>query len=373
VVFDLRQRAVFLPDDFKAHLEMKSSGFKESPMKRFAFVFSFGLVFLGLFPSALVGQDQPNACQFNIAGTWESSTDGQMSTTRQRFASNGVVTEFSRNSSNKGSEWHATGKATYKLDDPKTPKALIVSPLDKKGRFSADATLQIKTFDDGLFVTAAGGNAGAALTRWTRVDPYRYFVVLAAGKGDPGFGAAGFAMLIKTDGVHTQRNAFGIYPVVNPLERHPILGVIPTRIRRQFDNEPTGDSGAMLRLEVTAGPYNRALEVLRTWERRADEDTLLYIIPYLNNAVYLNQLVSSLNETGVLTWRGGTPCTETIKLQKLTWLLSDPIMTKHNLTQTPYYLFKALRQLNSSLHLNDRQFHAALAGDQSAAVTISSR
>jgi len=69
---------------------------------------------------------------------------------------------------------------------------------------------------------------------------------------------------------------------------------------------------------------------MKTWERRADENTLLYTTAYLNNAVYLNQLVSSLNEIGVLTWKGGTPCSETIKLQKLTWLLDDPIMTKHN-------------------------------------------
>jgi hypothetical protein len=75
----------------------------------------------------------------------------------------------------------------------------------------------------------------------------------------------------------------------------------------------------------------------------------------------------------VLTWKGGTTCAETIKLQKLTWLLSDPIMAKRNLTQTPYYLFKTLRELNGSLHLSDSQFHAALAGDQTAAVAISSR
>lgn len=341
-------------------------------MKRFAFVSSLVSAFLSLFPISLVGQEQQKSCQFNITGIWQSSTDGQVDSTRQRFSSNGAVTELSRNHSVKGG-WHATAKATYKLDDPKAPKTIIVTPIDKSGRFSVDTTLQIKTFDDGLIVTTEGGNSGSTLTRWTRVDPQRYFVVLAAGKGEPGFGAAGFAMLIKTDGIHAERNAFGIYPVVNPLERHPILGVIPARIRRQFDTEPAADSGTMLRLEVTAGPYNRALEVLKTWERRAEENTLLYTAPYLNNAVYLNQLVSSLNETGVLTWRGGTPCTETIKLQKLTWLLSDPIMTKHNMTQTPYYLFKTLRQLNSSLHLNDSEFHAALAGNQSATVAISSR
>jgi hypothetical protein len=342
-------------------------------MKWFLLWFSLVLVFLGMFPIAFVGQEQQKGCQFNITGTWQSSTNGQKTPTRERFSSDGVMTELSRNSSDKASQWQAMGKSTYKLDDPKMPKTMITTPLDKNGTGPVGTTLQIKTFDDGLFVTTTGEGPAAALTRWTRVDPQRYFVVLAAGKGDPGLGGPGFAMLIKTDGIHTQKDAFGTYPVVNPRERYANIGVIPEEVREQFNSEPMGDSGAMLRLEVTAGPYNRALEVLKTWERRADENTLLYTQPYLNNAVYLNQLVSSLNETGVLTWRGGTPCTETIKLQKLTWLLSDPIMTKHNLTQTPYYLFKTLRELNRSVHLNDHEFHAALAGDQSAAAVISSR
>jgi hypothetical protein len=341
-------------------------------MKRLAFSFSLGLLFIFLFPGILLSQDE-KACQFSILGTWQSSTDGRINPTRHRFGSNGVVTELSHSSSDKGSEWQARSESGYKLDDPKAPKAINLTPVGKNGRSPHSANLRIATFDDGLFVTSPSDGPGTVVTRWTRVDPARYFVVLAAGKGDTGFGAAGFAMLIKTDGVHTQKHAFGVYPVVNRYERHPILGAIPASVRKQFEHEPVGDSGAMLRLEVTAGPYNRALDVLKTWERRADENTLLYTVPYLNNAVYLNQLVSSLNETGVLTWRGGEPCTETIKLQKLTWLLNDPIMTKHNLTQTPYYLFKTLRQLNSSLHLDDRTFYAALAGDQSAAVMISSR
>lgn len=343
-------------------------------MSRFTFRFRLLALFLAMFPSALVGQEQ-KGCQFNILGTWQSPAEGQINRTRERFEPNGQVTELSR----KGSQWQATGKSTYKLDDSKAPKSLTLTAIDKDkdkdkgGVPSASSTLEIKTFDDGLFVTAPAGSLGAPPTRWTRVDSQRYFVVLAAGKGDPGFGAAGFAMLIKTDGVHTQRHAFGVYPVVNPLERHPVLGVIPGKIRKQFDHEPAADSGAMLRLEVTAGPYNRALDVLKTWERRASENTLLYTVPYLNNAVYLNQLVTSLNETGVLEWKGGTPCSENIRLQRLTWLLDDPIMTKHNLTQTPYYLFRTLRQLNSSLNLSDSKFQAALAGDQSSSVAISSR
>jgi len=346
---------------------------KRFPMKQLAVLFSLTLTLLLLFPVVLLGQVAPSDCQFNILGTWQASTGGNMSSTRRRFGSNGVVTELSRATSGKGSEWKVRSKSNYKLDDPKEPKAISLAPIDKSSKSSASTTLHITTFDDGLFVTTPGENRGAAPTRWTRVDRARYFVVLAAGKGSTGFGAAGFAMLIKTDGAHTQRRTFGVYPVVHRYERHAEIGVIPESVRKQFDHEPVGDTGAMLRLEVTAGPYNRALEVLKTWQRRSNENTLLYTVPYLNNAVYLNQLVSSLNETGVLTWQGGTPCTETIKLQKLTWRLDDPIMTKHNLTQTPYYLFKTLRQLNSSQHLDDKTFYAALAGTQSDAVMISSR
>jgi hypothetical protein len=343
-------------------------------MQRFALTISLICSFFVLFPAPIAGQEHPHSCQFNIVGTWRSSTGGQMNPTMERFGSNGMMTELTRNTSGQGPEWEPASKSRYRLDNAKAPKAMILTKVEKGKQLSAGATLEIRTFDDGMFVTKAAGDPDSELTRWTRVDPYRYFVVLAAGKGDPGFGAPGFAMLIKTDGVHTQTDALGSYPVVNPLERHPVFGVISEEIRTQFDKEPVADAGAMLRLEVTAGPYYRALEVLKNWERRVEENQLLYpTIPYLNNAVYLNQLTSSLNETGVLTWKGGTTCTETIRLQKLTWLLSDPIVAKHNLTQTPYYLFKTLRELNSSLHLNDRQFHAALAGDQSGAVVISSR
>jgi hypothetical protein len=343
-------------------------------MQRFALSASSILCLFVLIPPGLAGQEQSQSCQFNIAGTWQSSTGGHMNSTRARFGSNGLMTELSPNSSRKGPEWEPTSKSRYKLDDPKAPKTMILTRAEKGGHLSAGTTMEITTFDDGMFVTKAAGDAGGELTRWTRVDPYRYFVVLAAGKGDPAFGAPGFAMLIKTDGVHTQTDALGSYPVVTPRQRYAVFGFISDEIREQFDKEPVNDTGSMFRIEVTAGPYNRALEVLKSWGRRVEENQVLYPgIPYLNNAVFLNQLTSSLNEAGVLSWKGGTTCSETVKLQKLTWLLSDPIIAKHNLTQTPYYLFKTLRELNGSLHLSDSQFHAALAGDQSAGIAISSR
>lgn len=50
----------------------------------------------------------------------------------------------------------------------------------------------------------------------------------------------------------------------------------------------------------------------------------------------------------------------------MTELLSDEVMRTNNYLQAPYYFFKKLREMNNSLHLNDSQFRAALAGDQAA-------
>ena len=342
-------------------------------MKRLALSVLSIAILSFLFLQSVAAQETHPGCTFNIAGTWQSSTSGRVNPTRASFAKNGVMTELSL-SSEKKAAWEVVSKSHYLLDLPTAPKAMVLTKIEKRQGLSTGTTLEITTFDDGLFISKVAGDPSGELTRWTRVDPYRYFVVLAAAKGDPGFGGPGFAMLIKTDGVHTQTDTFGTWPVVNKYERHAMIGIMPEEFIKPFDNEPLNDTGAMFRLEVTAGPYNRALDVLKTWVRRKNENQLLYpTIPYLNNAVFLNQLVSSLNETDVMTWNRGTPCTETIKLQRLTWLLSDEIMAKHNLPQTPYYLFKKLRELNGSLHLNDSQFHAALAGNQPARVAISSR
>jgi hypothetical protein len=187
------------------------------------------------------------------------------------------------------------------------------------------------------------------LTRWIRVDPYRYFVVLVSGKGTPGYGAPAFAMLIKTDGTQMQTEAFGSYPYKDGKVDTVAVAPIPEEIRKQFDKEPQDDSAIMLRLEVTAGPFNRAMKILKTWERRSRENTMLYNIPYLDNAVYLNQLASSLND-----------CAETIKLQTLTWRIDDPIISKQNLPQVPYFFIKELRTLNNDLHVKDDKFHERL-------------
>jgi hypothetical protein len=290
--------------------------------------------------------EDEKACEFNIVGTWQSTTGGHLNPTMLRFASNGTATVLSRSSSGQGTGWQATDSSTFKLDDPKAPKAIHLAP---KNNPDQETSLEITQFDDGAFTTAVTVTPDVELTRWVRVDPYRYFVVLVSGKGTPGYGSAAFAMLVKTDGTQTQTEAFGLRPFKDGKVDTVEVGPIPEDLRKQFDKEPSDDSAAMLRLEVSAGPFNRAMKIVKTWERRARENALLYNIPYLDNAVFLNQVAASLND-----------CAETIKLQPLTWRIDDPIISKQNLPQVPYFFIKELRTLNSDLHVKDDKFHERL-------------
>jgi hypothetical protein len=338
-------------------------------MKRFVFPVSVIFCCLAIFPIFVKGQDHFKGCPFDLAGTWRSSTGGQENPTLARF-SNGVMTELSRNNTGQGPEWQAISKSKYRLDDAKKPGTMILTKMEKGGGLSVGTTLKIKSFDDGMFVTQVGDDKGSEQTRWIRVDPYRYFLVLAAGKGNPYTGGPAFAELIKTDGVHTQTDALGTWPVYRQFDSFAVMGVISEDLLKHFASEPINDEEYMFRLQLPAGPYNRALEVLKSWERRVAEGNELYAVTYENNEVFLNQLVSSLNEADELAWSRGTRCGETIKLYKLNWDASDQIVAKHNMSQVPYYYFKKLRELNPSLHLSDSEFRAAMAGDPSGPVAV---
>lgn len=314
-------------------------------MKRIVFLVSLILVFSGLYPAAS-GQDAPVVCKFNMVGTWQLTTEGHANPTLLRFNPNGVVTVLSPNTAGgQGPEWQTVDWSTYKLDNPKAPKVIHLSPIRKNGEViehSKITEIDITKFDDGAFTSAVTSNADVELTQWVRLDPYRYFIVFAAAKGTPGYGSPAFAELIKTDGRQPEIDAFGLYET-DPVHHYVEVGPISEELRKKYENEPRDDSAALFRLEIPAGPYQRALKVLKTWERRARENTLLYPdIPYLNNAVYLNQLAGSLND-----------CTETIQLEKLTWRIDDPIITKQNLPQVPYFFIRDMRERNRALHVKD--------------------
>ena len=70
----------------------------------------------------------------------------------------------------------------------------------------------------------------------------------------------------------------------------------------------------MLRLEITAAQYERALKIVKTWERRARNNELLYPDLPMDNILLAKQVTESLNQ-----------CGEKFKLYKLDWSMEDHI------------------------------------------------
>jgi hypothetical protein len=280
-------------------------------------------------------------CGLNIIGTWKVVNSNQSKLVFYRFAADGMVTMLSPSGARHSSELREIGTATYKLDDPKEPKVILFETTKDVGGFAKGITsMEIIAYDD---TSLTLGKPGSGSTRWTRVDPHRYFIVFAGTTG-VFFDQSGptFPMLIKMDGQQTQIDAVGIYAEGNKWA----FGPVPAATYNEFMKEPRKDSDVMLRLEITEAQYERGLKIVRTWARRVREGDLLYPDLFLDNVLLAKQVTESLNQ-----------CGDKFKLYKLDWSLSDHISQHNTASRSTFVFFKELRRLNESLHVRDEQFH----------------
>jgi hypothetical protein len=312
-------------------------------MKRNTIVCSLLLFGLTIAAPAL-GQN----CEFNIVGTWKKATADEANSVLYRFAPDGTVTVLSRSGSGPSSEMREVATATYKLDyfiQPDVdniPKSISFKPIREYEKFADGMTsMEILRYDDGSFICM---KRGSWPDRWIRVDPNRYFIILAARLGTF-YDTAGpaFPMLIKMTGETAQVDAVGVYSV----NGKRAFGPVPPQAYKEFMKEPISSSDTMLRLEITAAQYERGLKILKHWERRVREGALLY--PKrgsLDNVVLVKQVTESL-----------TQCDQKIKLHPLTYELhEDWISDKYGAPFIPFHYFKELRRLNESLHVRDDAF-----------------
>jgi hypothetical protein len=314
--------------------------FKEDVVKRSANVALLILVCLAATTTAS-GQ---KGCGLNIVGTWKAINSNEADSVLYRFGPDATVAVLSRSGLNQSSEMREIATATYTLDNPKAPKVILLKATREAGGFSkGTSSMDITGYDDTSLTIVKSGSGS---TRWVRVDPYRYFIVLA-GRTGVFYDRSGptFPILIKMDGGKTQIDAVGIYS----LGGRWAFGSVPAETYNEFMKEPRSDSDVMLRLEITAAQYERGLKIVRTWERRVREGDLLYPDLFLDNILLVKQITESLND-----------CGEKFRLYKLDWSMNDRIsnITADNpASRAPFMYFKELRRLNESLHVPDEQFY----------------
>jgi len=310
-------------------------------MKRLAIIFALILICLTVTPAAL-GQ---KGCELNIVGTWKAEKSDATNQILYRFTPDAKVTVLSR--SGQGSQLREIASAVYTLDNPKEPKIVLVkSDKDVEGFAKGTTSMDITGYDD---TSLTFSKPGSAPTRWVRVDANRYFIVLAGRIGTfyDGSGPT-FPMLIKMDGQQTQIDAVGTYDVSG----YWAFGTIPAETYKEFMKESRKDSDVMLRLEITAAQYERALKIVKTWERRARNNELLYPDLTMDNILVAKEITETLNK-----------CGEKFKLYKLDWSMEDHIsnslLDSPPLSRIPFLYFRELKRLNESLHVPDEKFNEA--------------
>jgi hypothetical protein len=200
---------------------------------------------------------------------------------------------------------------------------------------------------------AAKGAPGSCESEasWVPAATARHFLVLAASRG-VFYNRSGpsFVMLMKTDAAtgESEMGAVGIY---SGDKGRVVFGTVPWQNYDAFLHEPGKKSqDIMLRLEINEPQYERVLGVLRTWERRARENALLYPDEvFMNNILLVKQATEELNR-----------CKETVNLYELDWGVNDRISDNNPPSRVPFLVFEELVRRNASLHVSDSKMPEGL-------------
>ena len=313
-------------------------------MKLTAIISLLAIMLLGSTATALA--QEKKSCAFEIVGTWKAQISPKEAVL-YRFDSNDGVTVLSDLGTG---EPRQIATAKYEvINELGKPDSVSFTASGQNRIFGAvKKMMKLVSYDDTSITCEI---PGIGTTRWTRVDADRYFIVLSARKGEfyDKTGSA-FPMVIKLAGGVPTIDAFGIYLAKDGRA----FGTVPPDVYKNYLRETRNDSETTLRLEINSRQYERALKIIREWERRAREGALLYTTAAetlddatsLNNILVVKAVAESLNQ-----------CSADFNLYPLNYVVKDDWITdKYGSAYVPFYYFKELRQRNEARHIDDKKF-----------------
>jgi hypothetical protein len=132
------------------------------------------------------------------------------------------------------------------------------------------------------------------------------------------------------------------------------FGRVPPGVYKDYLREARGDSEVILRLEISSAQYERGLEVVKEWQKRAGERALLYdkdsavtsAPTALNNLLFVKAVTETLNQ-----------CQNDFDLYKLDYAYpTDWITNEYSPEFVPFFYFKELRRRNEARHIEYKKF-----------------
>jgi hypothetical protein len=312
-------------------------------MKPTAIISLLALLLVG---SINLASAQEKKCPLNLVGTWKA----QVSATESRlytFDADGVIKVLEVTGTAQPRE---IATAKYELEnDVNTGRQISFTATGAAKIFGlAKGAMKVVSYDD---TSLTCDIPGIGETRWTRVDPNRYFIVFVAREGEF-FDKSGsaFPLVIKLpEGGAPQIEGAGIYSKAGKAA----FGAIPTSAYKEYLREARGDSEVILRLEINSGQYERTLRIIKEWQRRAREGALPYTIDSthtapdpLNNILVVKAVTETLNL-----------CQNDVDLYKLDYEYpTDWIANQYSPEWVPFMLFKEMRKRNEARHIEYKKF-----------------
>jgi hypothetical protein len=313
-------------------------------MKRNAIISLLALLLIGSTVTVLA---QRKRCQFDVVGTWKV----QISPTEARlysFDAKGVVKVLSVSGTEQPREVATAKYQLLDLNNPKAPEQIVLRSTGNNRIFGRLTTaMKVVSYDDSSITCDI---PGVGTTRWTRVDPDRYFIVLVAREGEfyDKSGSA-FPVVVKLAGGVSKIDAAGLYSD----KGNAAFGAVPPDTYKEYLREARGDSEVILRLEINSRQYERALKIVQEWQRRAREGALLYTLDNalsaplpLNNILLVKAVTETLNV-----------CQNDVDLYKLDYVFPGDWITNENSPEfVPFFYFKELRRRNEARHIEYKKF-----------------
>ena len=312
-------------------------------MKLTAIISLLGIVLLGSTAAVLA---QEKSCSFDLVGTWKAQLSPNEAIL-YRFDSKNTVTVLS---AQENGEPQQIATAKYEVvNELGKPDSVVFTASGKNRIFGAvRKTMKLVSYDD---TSITCDIPGIGTTRWSRVDPDRYFIVLAARNGEfyDKTGSA-FPMVIKLAGAVPTIDAFGVYGGKDGRT----FGTVPADVYKNYLREARNESETTLRLEINSRQYERALKVIKEWERRDREGALLYktATETLDDATWLNNILVAKKVTETLN-----QCSADVNMYPLNYVHQDDwISNTVNSAFVPFYYFQELRKRNEARHIPDQKF-----------------
>jgi hypothetical protein len=288
-------------------------------------------------------------CAFSIAGMWKSEVTLGTDPILIHFLPNGWVRWVGYSTDTLPQEFEVMAEVKYQLDKPDAPKRIEITTERGNDVFPPGVTsMEITEYSDNSFTTV--DPESERQTQWVRVETHRYFLTLVARSGPAQPGGYAFAMWTALDGRVVEIEALGIQPVKDAAGKMaPVFGPIPAELYNQLteesNNEKSVSKDVILRLELTEADFARTHKVYRMWNDNVKNRALPYADPYLNALELLRSAAESLNQ-----------CSEMVKLQKLTPVEREKIVSQQKLPQYLVEFISEMRRSNDGLHVDYAAF-----------------